>query len=124
MSQIRLYLDEDSGDNLLVQALHHRGVDVFTVQNVKREGYSDREQLLWATSQGRVLYSSNIKDFYYLHTLFLTQGQSHAGLILVQQQRYSVGQLMRGILGLIRRKSAEEMRNQVEFLSSWIDDTP
>lgn len=42
-------------------------------------------------------------------------------MILVQQQRYSVGQLMRGILQLIAAKSAEEMENQVEFLSAWID---
>ena len=30
MSQIRLYMDEDSGDTALVLALENRGVDVIT----------------------------------------------------------------------------------------------
>lgn len=42
-------------------------------------------------------------------------------MILVQQQRYSIGELMCGILRLVVAKSAEEMENQVEFLSAWIE---
>jgi hypothetical protein len=76
---------------------------------------------MWATEQGLVLYSFNVRDFYRLHTTFLTQGKFHAGIILAQQQRYSLGEQMRGILRLIAVKSAEEMQNQVEFLSDWID---
>ncbi|MGV0106666.1 DUF5615 domain-containing protein [Nostoc sp. DSM 114160] len=122
MSRIRLYMDEDSTARSLVLALQNRGVDVTTSLNLNRLGYTDEEQLRWATEQSLVLYSSNIRDFYRLHTDFLTKEQSHAGMILVQQQRYSVGELMRGILRLIAAKSAEEMHNQVEFLSSWIDE--
>jgi hypothetical protein len=50
----------------------------------------------------------------------LQQKRNHAGIILVQQQRYSMGEVMRGILQLIATKSAEEMIDQVEFLSAWI----
>ncbi|MDZ8185978.1 MAG: DUF5615 family PIN-like protein [Nostoc sp. ChiSLP02] len=84
MSQIRLYIDEDSSDTALVLALQNRGVDVITALSVNRLSFPDEEQLIWARSQGRVLYSSNIRDFYSLHTAFLTQEQSHSGLILVQ----------------------------------------
>ncbi|NMG22127.1 DUF5615 family PIN-like protein [Brasilonema bromeliae] len=122
MSQIRLYMDEDSGDIALVLALQNRGVDVITTLSVNRLKYPDEEQLIWARSQGRVLYSSNIQDFYRLHTAFLTQEQPHSGMILVQQQRYSIGELMRGILRLVAAKSAEEMENEVEFLSTWIEE--
>jgi hypothetical protein len=38
-----------------------------------------------------------------------------------QQQRYSIGTQLRGLLKLIEAKSAEKMQNQVEFLSHWID---
>ena len=120
MSQIRLYVDEDSSDTALVLSLQNRGVDVLTVRDVNRQGYTDEEQLIWASSQSRVLYSSNVRDFYRLHTSFLTQEQTHSGMILVQQQRYSIGELMRGILRLMATKSAEDMENQVEFLSDWI----
>ena len=81
-------MDEDSSDTALVVSLQNQGVDVIAVQDVNRQGYSDQEQLIWARSQNRVLYSSNIRDFYRLHTDFLTQQQSHKGIILVQQQRY------------------------------------
>lgn len=121
MSQIRLYMDEDSTGRSLMLALQNRGVDVITTLSVNRLSFPDEEQLIWARSQGLVLYSSNIRDFYSLHTAFLTQEQPHSGMILVQQQRYSIGELMRGILKLVAAKSAEEMGNKVEFLSTWIE---
>lgn len=39
---------------------------------------------------------------------------------MVQQQRYSVGDLLRGILNLSEAISAEDMINQVVFLSGYI----
>jgi hypothetical protein len=47
------------------------------------------------------------------------QGKSHAGIVLAQQQRYSIGEQMRRLLTLIAAKSAEEMKDQVEFLGAW-----
>ena len=49
----------------------------------------DERHLEYATTQGRVLYSFNVRDFYRLHTAFLAQGKAHAGIILAPQQRYS-----------------------------------
>ncbi|MEA5551104.1 DUF5615 family PIN-like protein [Anabaena cylindrica UHCC 0172] len=121
MSQICLYMDEDSTGRSLMLSLRNRGVDIITTLEVNRLQYSDEEQLVWAKSQNRVLYSSNIRDFYRLHTAFLNQEEPHAGMILVQQQRYSIGEIARGILRLIAAKSAEDMENQVEFLSDWIE---
>ncbi len=103
----------------LIQALVVRGVDVVTALGAEMIERPDEEQLDSATAQGRVLYSFNVADFYQLHTDFLTQGKSHAGIILVQQQRYSVGEQMRRLLRLIATLSAEDMVNRVEFLSAW-----
>ncbi|MGA9382987.1 MAG: DUF5615 family PIN-like protein [Phormidium sp.] len=120
MSQIRIYIDEDSMKQALVIALGNSAVDVITVSNVNRTGYSDEEQLKWATEEGRVLYSANIADFCRIHSVLMVQGGSHAGIILVQQQRYSVGELLGGILNLMEAISAEDMMNQVVFLSGYI----
>ena len=38
------------------------------------------------------------------------------------RQRYSTGRQLRGLLKLIEAKPAEEMHNQVESLSRWIED--
>lgn len=64
-------MDEDSAARSLAFALKSRGVNLITALEANRLRYSDEEQLIWATSQGRILYSSNVRDFYYLHTLFL-----------------------------------------------------
>ena len=80
---------------------------------------SDNEQLEFATSQGRVLFSYNVSDFQRIHTEYLTDGKSHAGIILAQQQRYAIGEQIRHLLKLINARPAEEMRDRLEFLSNW-----
>ncbi|MEL7067175.1 MAG: DUF5615 family PIN-like protein [Cyanobacteria bacterium J06581_3] len=120
MSKIRLYIDEDSMDQDFVHALRARNVDVLTVADVGMLHKSDKDQLMWAAKKGRVIFSFNARDFYRLHTMLLEQGLSHTGIVLALQQRYGVGEMMRGVLKLINTRSAEEMKDRVEFLSSWI----
>ncbi len=47
----------------LVNALRSRGIDVKTVLEEKREGFSDESQLKWATREGRIICTANIADF-------------------------------------------------------------
>ena len=116
---IRLYLDDDSLTKALVKALRERGVHVVTTSQVGLDGRDDEEHLAYAAEQGRVLCSFNTRDFYRIHSEWLAQDKSHAGIILAQQQRYSVGEQMRRILRIIASKSAEDMTNGVEFLNAW-----
>jgi hypothetical protein len=78
----------------------------------------DEEHLAYATAQGRVVFTANQGDFCRLHGSFLAQGTSHAGIIVVPQQRYSVGEQVRRLLRLLDTHSAESMRDRVEFLSA------
>jgi hypothetical protein len=93
--EIRLYLDEDAMDSDLVRALRLRGVDVTTALEVGLTNSADGEQLEYAKQYGRTLYSFNVRDFISLHTAYVAAGKQHAGIILGQQQRYSVGEQMR-----------------------------
>jgi hypothetical protein len=120
MAQICFYIDEDAMRNSFVNALRNANLDVITVAEVDRLGYSDTEQLDWATEQHRVLYSFNVKDFSVLHNQRLTQDNSHAGIIVVPRQRYAIGEQLRGILNLANSLSAEEMVNQLIYLSNYI----
>jgi hypothetical protein len=120
MSQIRLYLDEDAMRLALAQALRNAGVDVVTTSDANNLSLPDREQLIWATEQNRVIYSFNIGDFSRLHSTFLEQNMVHAGIVLAARQSYSIGEQLRGILRLINTKSAEEMINQLVFLGPYI----
>jgi hypothetical protein len=117
--KLRLYFDEDSLRHALVVALRARGIDVMTALEAGRGGRSDEDHLEYATSQGRVLYTFNIADFYQLHTDWLNGARSHAGLILCQQQQYSIGEQLRRLLNLIAARSAEDMIDRAEFLSTW-----
>jgi hypothetical protein len=116
---IRLYLDEDCMDHDLVHALAVRGLDVTTALAQNMIEQPDEAHLMFATAQGRVLYSFNVGDFYHLHTQFLSTGRSHTGIILAQQQRFMIGQQMRRILKVASILSAQEMHNRLEFLSNW-----
>ena len=117
MTQIKLYMDEDAMARSLVRGLKARGVDVTTVLDVNKEGQSDVAQLEFAANQKLVLYSFNVGDFCRLHSEWMEQGKSHWGIIVVSRQRYSIGEQLRRLLKLISLKSAEDMRNNLEFLS-------
>lgn len=116
---IRLYLDEDSQRISLAEALKRRGVDVLTTNQAGRISYLDEKQLEFAASLGRTIYTFNVKDFLLLHFNFLTQGRQHSGIIIGEQGRFGVGEEMRRLLRVIDSKSAEDMQNEIEFLSSW-----
>ena len=117
--KIRLYFDEDAMDGDLVHALRIRGVNVTSALEQGMVRRSDTDHLEFATSQGCVLYSFNIGDFQQLHSEYLTQGKNHSGVVLCQQQRYSLGEQMRRLLNIVGRISAEEMRDSLIFLSAW-----
>ena len=119
MSSIRLYFDADSMERAVVSGLQAREIDATTALEAGRSDSSDEDQLQFAHSQGRVLFSFNVSDFQRLHTQFLSRGESHSGIVLAPQQRYSIGERIRRILALIAVKSAEEMQDCVEYLGNW-----
>ncbi|MCI0394905.1 MAG: DUF433 domain-containing protein [Chloroflexi bacterium] len=52
-----------------------------------------------------------------LHTEYLSEGQSHAGIIVSDQLQ--VGLILRRLLKLLDARSAADMQNRLEFLSNW-----
>ncbi|PSR18499.1 hypothetical protein C8255_07065 [filamentous cyanobacterium CCP3] len=122
MRLIKLFIDEDSMDQRFVSALRARGVDVVTVNDLKRTGFSDQDQLQLAAQQQRSLYTFNVGDFCRLHSLYLQEDRSHSGII-ISSQEYSVGEQMRRVLRLMDSHPAAAMINQLVFLSQYGEDT-
>ena len=120
MSRICLYMDEDILQRSLILALRTSGVDVITTSDANKLSCSDEEQLIWAAEQGRAIYSFNTKDFCRLHSTFMVEDIGHAGIIMGVQQRYSIGEQLRGFFNLIAAKSAEEMIDQLVFIAEYI----
>jgi len=119
LSVIRLYFDEDAAQHDLLAALRLRLADVTSAQEQGLVAAPDLTQLEWCRTSGWVLYTFNVRHFYALHGEFLRAAKGHAGIILAPQQRYSIGGQMRGLVRLIERKLAEDMRDHIEFLSAW-----
>jgi hypothetical protein len=117
---IRFHLDEDLEAHALVRALRGRGVDVTTTGERNLTETSDESQLLWATGEGRAILTYNAADFCRLHQQFMADGRHHAGIIIAEQQRHSVGEMMRGVLRLMAERDAESMTDRLEFLNRWV----
>jgi hypothetical protein len=116
MSQIRLYVDEDASEHSVVRALRNHGINVITALDAGMSGATDEAHLAFAISQARTIYSLNVGHFCRLHGELLALNQNHCGIALIPKQRYSIGEKVRRLMGLIDAISAEEMRNRLKFL--------
>jgi len=106
-------------DGDLVRGLRSRGIDVVTATEAGMICRKDEEHLTLATAEGRALYSFNVADYHEIHTQWVTAGRFHAGIVLAQQKRYSVGEQIRRLLRLLGSMTGEAMTNRVEFLGQW-----
>jgi predicted nuclease of predicted toxin-antitoxin system len=114
---IKLYLDEDVPEAIAV-ALRLRGYDVMTVSEVGRKGLTDIEQIKYATSENRIMFTHNIADFCKIHSEFIKRGNEHSGIILSKQ--VSVGIIIKALLRLLSNLTNEKVRNNVIWLSEWV----
>jgi hypothetical protein len=116
MSDVRIYVDEDAEEYVVVAGLRNRGIDVLTSTDAGQGGTSDAAQLTYAAGQRRAIYSLNVGDFARLHRDYLAQAIEHYGVIVIPEQRYSIGEKIRRIAALVAATTAEEMMSRMEFL--------
>jgi len=114
---IKLYLDENV-PVAVSTALRLRGYDVLTVKDVGGKGLSDFEQLKYASSQNRVIFTFNVADFYRIHSEFMREGLNHAGIILSRQ--LPIGIIVKALLKLLSDMKHEKFRNNIVWLSDWV----
>jgi predicted nuclease of predicted toxin-antitoxin system len=116
MSRPRLYVDEDASESAVVIGLRARGVDLVTTSEAGRLGATDEEQLAYAATEDRAIYTFNTSDFARLHREFLERGRAHAGIIVIPEQRYSTGEKIRRVAALVQSMTAESIKNRIEYL--------
>ncbi len=105
MNAVRLYVDEDASESAVVLGLRARGVDLVTTYEAGRLGRSDEAQLTFATEAGRTIYTFNARDFARLHREFLESGREHAGIAIIPEQRYAIGEKIRQLASFIQSTS-------------------
>ena len=116
---LAFYFDEDAAEHELVSALRSKGLQVTVPHEVGMLGAEDSDQLRWCSQRAFVLISHNLSDFCRHHRDLMRAGDSHAGIILVQQQTLSIGERLRRLTKLSNARSSQEMVNRIEFLSHW-----
>ncbi len=114
------YLDEDVAVDL-VPALRQHGFEAYSVRDVGRRAMSDEDQLRFATERGWTLVTHNVEDFKRLHGKWTNAGQDHAGIVV--SKRIEIGRMLRAMLNLLNRVSAEEAKNQLFYLLNFEDGT-
>jgi len=113
---LKLYLDEDVHKRI-ASALRLRQFDVISAHETGRWALTDEEQLLFAASQNRTLFTYNTPDFLRLHLEWLQRGQTHSGIIVSDQ--LSIGETIRRLLRLVNQITQDEARNQVFWLQAF-----
>ena len=114
MSKPKLHLDEDTSNPDLYRSLISKGHDVTHTPNewIKKKA-SDEEQLKSATKHGRTLFTFNTRHFAPLAKRIF----KHAGIILSPQKPISV--ITKALNRFFNESSAEEVEDQVRWLSDW-----
>jgi hypothetical protein len=114
MTKPRLHLDADTSDAKLEKELLKRGHDVTRTPNESiQSNASDEAQLLTAAQQRRVIFTFNTKDFIVIAKRIL----NHAGIIL--SPRKPMPRVLKALNRFLNESSAEEMEDQVRWLSDW-----
>lgn len=96
-----LYIDEDSCDVRLIAALRRAGFDVVTADEAGTRGWSDREQLEFAASLGRVILSANVGDFAGLQRSWGRMHRHHFGIVIWKRPRWSPERFAEHFAGVV-----------------------
>jgi len=113
MDKMRLYLDEDVHKKVAT-TLRLRGYDVISAHEIKKWGVRDREQLDFAISQKRAIFTFNVRDYVILHKQCLKSSKKHYGIIISKQR--TLIETTNRLSVLLLRDNPEMLVNQLIWL--------
>jgi hypothetical protein len=119
---MRVYLDDDSTDGLLVALLTREGHDVQTPAGAALAGSPDPVHLAHAVREDRVLLSHNHDDFEHLHDLIRAAQGRYPGIFIVRRDNDPRRDLKpAGVVRAIRKllASGVVIRDDMHILNHW-----
>jgi predicted nuclease of predicted toxin-antitoxin system len=108
--KIRFHLDENV-NKAIAEGLRRRQIDVTTTPETGLIASTDEEQLRFAHSQGRVMFTQD-SDFLILHN----SDFEHSGVVYCVKGSRSIGEILQGLILIWEVLEAEEIAGKVEFL--------
>ncbi len=107
---IRFPLDENC-HRAIADGLRRRGIDATTTPEADLVRATDEEQIAFATSQNRVIFTQD-RDFLRLHAA----GMPHSGIAYCGKDTKGIGEIIQGLVLIWEILEPGEMANRVEFL--------
>jgi hypothetical protein len=99
----------------ITQQLRHRGIDVITAQEDKRDTASDSELLERATALGRPIFTQDVR-FRVLAEQCQRQGRHFAGLLFGPQLGGTIGAYVEDLTLIAMASEPDEWHDVVQFL--------
>jgi len=87
---MRYLLDEDQATDIALIG-RELGLDIVTVQEIRRRSWTDEQQLTQAATDGRCIVTCNRDDFRRLTDEFGASGRPHAGVLVVPKPLRDLG---------------------------------
>jgi hypothetical protein len=116
---IFLYTDEDI-TALFALLLRERGYGAESALGAGTTGFSDENQLAFATSRRWTILTFNRDDFTELSHQWHGIGREHAGIVISPQfGRRELGEFLRQACNFLESVTAPEMWNTVRYLQSY-----
>jgi uncharacterized protein with PIN domain len=117
--RVVLYLDEDVTTKL-ARELRRLGYEVVTTQEAGQRQADDDSQLAYAANHDLALVTYNQGDFCSLHRRYVIAERRHAG-ILIASRKIGLGETLRRLIRLLETVPAEELRDQIRWLSEFAE---
>jgi uncharacterized protein DUF5615 len=119
---MRIYLDENILDKLLVALLFKAGHKIVRAIDVGMTGKSDAQNLLYALQQKQSLLTRNHEHFEHLHHLVLGSGGHHSGIMTVRSEKDPFKKMKpAGIASAIRKleSAGVPIADELHILNQW-----
>jgi hypothetical protein len=107
---IPFHLDENVPKAIAI-GLRHHGIDVTTTPEAGLLGAIDEEQVAYACSCGRVIFTQD-RDFLRIHA----SGLSHPGIAYCEKDTRIIGQVLHGLVDIWEILDPEDMVDQIEYI--------
>lgn len=103
---------------VIKKAIEKTRFDVLSTYDEGMEGASDTEQLEFATSEERVIFSFNAKDFRQLHEEWLNKDKEHYGILLTPQQKSSRKRIIERIKYFLKKYEGKKhyVKNNIFYI--------
>ncbi|MDI6839445.1 MAG: DUF5615 family PIN-like protein [bacterium] len=110
---LSLYLDEDVHKRVAI-SLRLKGYDVVSAYELQKWGLDDEEQLEFAISQKKAIFTFNVRHFIKLHLKYTKTNKRHYGIIVSKQ--LSLSETVVKLSNFLFKKTREDIINQLFWL--------